>query len=105
MIEELKKYVHENKLHEKAIEDFWIAFNNWEREYPKEYAKKFKKIPIETLNVFVQTVGLRASQWPECEYSHATVTVWVEHKEKYLGKYTVWYSLDDSQYDDDFWEI
>lgn len=105
MIQDLIRYIRENHLDEKAIKDFWTAFNNWRQEFPKDYSKKFKKITPEDLNVFVHTIGLRSSQWPECNYSHVTISILIYNQNTQCGKYTVWYSLGEPIDDDDFLEI
>ena len=105
MIEELKKYVIENDLCNKAIEGFWIAFNNWKMNHPDSYAETFCNIPIDTLNVFVHSIGLRSSEWPDCDYNHVTVSIKVHHNGQGFANYVAWFSLNDGVDDDDFLEI
>ena len=105
MIEQLKAYVEQNNLHGKAIERFGIAFNNWKNDYPESYGKSFGHISIEDANVFVHSIGLRASEWPECRFNHVTVTVLIHYGECSLGNYVAWFSLSDDVDDDDFLEI
>ena len=57
MIEELKKYVIENNLINKAKECFWRAFHNWKQENPERYAEKFQDIDEKNLELYVQCVG------------------------------------------------
>lgn len=109
MIEELKNYVIENNLINKAKECFWRAFNNWKQENPERYAEKFQDIDEKNLELYVQCVGLRAAAWPECDYNHVTVSMRILHNSKKceeLGTYIIWFSLNGNEEDDDdFLEI
>ena len=110
MIEQLKAYVEEKQLHKKALECFWIAFNNWKSDYPKSYSEKFSNIPLEALEVFVHSIGLRSSEWPRCDYNHVTVTVLVHYRDDEgddhaLADYVAWFSLSADVDDDDFLDI
>jgi len=105
MIEQLVKYVTENDLHYKAIEDFWVAFNNWKNSHPEEYRETFAGIPLNELKIFVHSIGLRSSEWPDCDYNHVVITVLIHHDNKQLGSYSALYSLSNDVDDDDFLEI
>jgi len=105
MIEKLKKYVLENNLHNKATEYFWRAFNNWKEEESEKYLETFKDIPMDDLKVSIHCIGLRSSQWPDCDYNHVTVSMYIYHKNDQLGNYVVWYPLSDDIDGDDFLEI
>lgn len=105
MIDQLKSYVEQNNLHIITIENFWVAFNNWKTNNPEEYAKKFFEISPSELNVFVHSIGLRSSEWPECDFNHVTITVLIHYGERRLGNYVAWFSLRDDVDDDDFLEI
>jgi Zn/Cd-binding protein ZinT len=105
LIEQLKKYVEENDLHNKAIDNFWITFDNWKKDYPENYAKLFDNISIDDLNVFVHSIGLRSSQWPECDYNHVIISILVYYNDRSLGGYRYFFSLSDNVDDDDIWEI
>ena len=110
MIEQLQAYVQENKLHEKAIEDFWFAFNNWKKDFPKSYKKAFKDFSIDDCDIFVHSIGLRSSQWPDCNFNHVTVGILIHHEScnghvREVGNYRVFYSLSDDVDDDDMFEI
>ena len=101
MFKQLKTYVQENNLHEKAMKDFWVAFNNWKEESPEEYRRVFKDILIDDLDVFIHYIGLRSAEWPNCERNHVTVTIFIHHEDFQLGYYAWWHSLDGDD-DDDF---
>ena len=105
MIEQLKKYVEINGLHHKAIENFWIAFNNWKKDYSEDYIKIFNDISSDNLNVFVHSIGLRSSEWPECDFNHVTVCVLICYAGRSLGSYRYFFSLSDDVDDDDILEI
>ena len=105
MIEQLKAYVEENDLCSKALNCFWIAFDNWKKDDPETYAEKFHSVPIEAMDVFVHAIGLRSSQWPECSYSHVTITIKIHHNDRAFGNYACWFSLSNDVDDDDFLEI
>lgn len=105
MIDELKKYVIENNLCNKAIESFWVAFNNWKKDHPDSYAKTFANIPLDALDVFIHSIGLRSSEWPDCGYNHVTINVKAHCDNHALVDYVVWFSLSDDVDDDDFLEI
>ena len=104
MIDQLKAYVVANNLPDKALEYFWIAFNNWKHDHPESYLK-ISHIPIEALSIFVHSIGLRSSQWPECDFNHVTVTILIHYGEQQLGNYVAWFSLSEDVDDDDFLEI
>jgi len=109
MVEQLKKYVIDNDLINKAKEYFWIAFNNWKQENPKRYAKKFKNIDKKDLKLYAQSVGLRVAAWPECDYNHVTISIRILH-DSYtsgeLGTYIFWFPLNGKEEDsEDFLEI
>ena len=105
MIEQLKIYVEENNLLDKALECFWVAFNNWKTDSPESYSEKFNNIPMDELNIFVHSIGLRSSEWPECNYNHVTVTILIHYGERQFGSYVAWFSLSEDVDDDDFLEI
>lgn len=105
MINELKAYIEQNNLHDKAIEYFWAAFNNWKHDHSEDFEKKFKDIPIDSINVFVHSIGLRSSEWPDCDYNHVTINVKVHYDNHAFVDYIVWFSLSDDVDDDDFLEI
>ena len=105
MIEQLKTYVEENNLLDKALERFWIAFNNWKSDYPESYSEKFSNIPLNAMNVFVHSIGIKSSQWPECNFNHVTVNVKAYYENHALADYVAWFSLSDDVDDDDFLEI
>ena len=105
MVEQLKKYITENRLHDKTVENFWKAFNNWKNEYSKDFTEKFSNIPLDELNVFVHSIGLRSSQWPECDYNHVVVTVLIHYDGRSFGSYRCFFSLCDDVDDDDILEI
>ena len=105
MIEQLKCYIKENNLHNKAIESFWVAFKNWKNDNPIDYAHVFNNVQIEELNVFIHSVGLRSSEWPECDYNHVTVSILIHYEGRQLGNYIAWYSLNSDVNNDDFLEI
>jgi hypothetical protein len=105
MIENLKEYIIKNGLETKAIGNFWTAFKNWKYDNPDEYLKKFSNINPEDLHVFIHSVGLRASEWPECNYFHVTINVKIFHEGRELGNYSNWFSLSTNVENDDFLEI
>ena len=105
MIEELKKYVSENNLQNRAIDGFWINFNNWKHLNPMDYAEKFSNITPEDLDVFVHSIGLRSSEWPICNYNHVTINVLIHHEDRYMGRYIFFSSLDSDVDDDDLFEM
>ena len=105
MIEQLKKYVEENDLQNKAIESFWVAFNNWKVDCPEEYADSFMDIPENKLDIFVHSIGLRSSEWPECDYNHVAITVLIDYNGQSLGSYRAFFSLSEDVDDDDILDI
>ena len=105
MIEQLKLYILENDLHNRAIKGFWVAFNNWKTNCPDEYEVRFSDILTDKLNVFIHAIGLKSSQWPECDNSHIIITVLIHYEERQLGWYTGYYSLSEDVDDDDFFEV
>lgn len=105
MIKELKEYIKENNLISKAKESFWIAFSNWKKSDPIGYSKKFHGKNEACLELYIQCVGLRSADWPNCEYNHVTISIRILHNEEEVGTYIVWFSLSDESLDDDFLEI
>lgn len=109
MIEQLKDYVNNNNLINKAEDCFWQAFNTWKKDAPAKYAEKFKNIADKELVLYVQCVGLRAAAWPDCDFNHVTVSIRVlhnSHKGCELGNYCIWFPLSGKEEDfDDFLEI
>ena len=103
--EQLKKYVKENKLHDKAIDCFWIAFNNWKKDCPKKFVESFDGVPLDNLNVFVHSIGLRSAQWPECDFNHVHIGILIHYGDRQLGNYRCFFSLGDDVDDDDILEI
>ena len=105
MIKELKKYIEENNLIGKAKESFWIAFDNWKKSDSIRYSKKFHGINEENLELYIHCVGIRAAEWPTCDYNHVTISIRILYEKQELGAYVVWFSLSDESLDDDFLEI
>jgi len=105
MVEQLINYITENSLHERALKGFWVAFNNWKNNHQEEYNESFAHIPLDDLHVFVHSIGLRASEWPDCDYRHITVSVIIHYNGEHKGNYTAWFALSDDISDDDFLEI
>lgn len=109
MIEQLKKIVLEKDLINKSKEYFWGAFNNWRQDQPKKYAERFKDINDEDINLFVHSIGLKSSEWPNCDYNHITVTLYILsdmdlRKSETLGYYDTFFLLD-GEIDDDILKI
>jgi len=105
MVEQLKEHVEKNDLMEKTIEGFWVAFHNYRNECRAEDVERLASISASDLAFVINDVGLRASEWPECTYSHVTIKITVEHEGKRLAYYTCWFPLGDDVSGDDFLEI
>ena len=100
MVEQLKEYVYKNDLVNITVVSFWIAFNNWKTECFEDYSKRFADISLKDLVFNIKDVGIRASAWPECDYSHVTITISVVYNGKSIGEYSYWHPLGNHDGDD-----
>ncbi|KZZ84855.1 hypothetical protein [Bacillus sp. SJS] len=101
-IKELKSFVLEKKLVEETIEGFWVAFNYWKKDSPKEFVKTFRKKfdPI-NLNIYVKHVSLRVTNWPDEDYNQIIVSANFEYSETTIGEYKMLFDHETGEIVDD----
>ena len=95
MVEQLKEFVLSKELQNKAVEKFWVAFDNWKKKHPKKYMKEFVDNPILDSDIFIQEIGLRSYDWPECNSNLVRVTLFIGRgSTSVCCYYSCYFSLD-----------
>ena len=105
-IELLKKIAEENSCVRRTIDGFWFSFSNYRQEEPTEYRNFFGDEDVtvkfaDIVNLDDMKVSLVLRGQPHVDY-HAflTVSYAIYYKEKYIGYYTMVFSLDGEVEDD-----
>ncbi|AZN41866.1 hypothetical protein [Paenibacillus albus] len=99
-IQGLKAFVLDNDLEQRSISRFWNYFNNWKREYVEEFEGTFPNFNPQNVEVFIDTVSLRITNWPEEGYNHVILTLRIHYEGFYSGIYQMVYNIDGSAEDD-----
>ena len=99
-IQGLKNFVLKNNLEERSIKGFWNYFNNFQKEHKEEFQETFPDFNSDDLNLTIDSVALRITNWPEEGYNHVIITVEIHYRELYAGRYSIVFSLNGEVEDD-----
>lgn len=105
MYKDIAELINQHNLIEQAFNDFNVAVENWKKDSPKHYDKVFGNRTLEGMNVFVQEVSIRFSEWPECERQYVVITIAIFDNGCCLGDYNWMYPISDKALADDFLHI
>jgi len=99
-IQSTKNFVLTHHLEERSFSGFWNYFKNYQEECSEEFQKEFPEYNDSHVELFIDSVSLRITNWPEDGYNHMVVEVRIHYKNKYAGMYGITYSLTGEVEDD-----
>lgn len=107
--EELKKWIIEHDIEQKAYKGFWMNLENYKIEEPNEFMCYFSAYIGEEdrgdFEVEIKSVSINYSNsYPNCDYNHVIVTIPIRYKGKEVGYYQLLLNFDGTP-DDDFFVI
>lgn len=103
-ISKLKEWMLTNDIEKKAIEGFWINFNNYRIDSEQEFKKYFGNFDNEKLLISIQSISLKLENWPECNYNHVVVSIQIIYNNSHIGSYDAYFDFN-SRIDDDYFVI
>lgn len=98
----LKKWIYENNIEERTINNFREDFEKYKHEGKEEFSKTFPDFDISELIVQLQKISLKLGNWPECDYNHIISSVIILYKGKHIGNYDLLFNLNGEIYDEYF---
>lgn len=99
-IQAIKDFVLAHNLEERSITGFWNYFNNYEKEYRDEFQKDFPDYNVNHVELSIDTVSLRITNWPDDGYNHVIIAVRMHYKDQYAGMYKMIFNLSGDVEDD-----
>ncbi|MCR8980879.1 hypothetical protein [Brevibacillus laterosporus] len=99
-IKALKEWVLTNNLEDRAIKGFWNTFRNYKEENFDAFEKDFKNYESKHISLFVDTVSLTITNWPDEDYNHVVISVRFQYKGKASGIYKMVFKLTGEVEDD-----
>lgn len=99
-IQMIKDFVLTHNLEERSITGFWNYFNNYQKECSEEFQKEFPDYDANHVEVFIDTVSLRITNWPDDGYNHLIIVVRMHYKDQYAGMYEMIFNLSGDVEDD-----
>lgn len=99
-IKGLKNWVIEGNLEEKATSGFWNYFGNYQKDYYEDFEKDFPNYDSNKVDLSIDSVALRITNWPDEDYNHVVLTVRIHYNDKFAGKYRMVFNLDGTVEDD-----
>jgi hypothetical protein len=101
-IDEIKEWVSEYQVVERAVKGFWKNVENYSVDEPGEFAETFGEFDKEQLTVGISKISLNLGNWPECSYNTVSTRIPIVYKEKTLGHYELYFTLSGEVEDDCF---
>ncbi|WP_421617414.1 hypothetical protein ACAF76_003370 [Brevibacillus sp. TJ4] len=99
-IKGLKEWVLTNKLDERTIKGFWNAFNNYKEGHLDAFQEDFEDYDSMHITLFVDTVSLTITNWPDEDYNHVVISIRFQYKGKAAGMYRMVFNLTGEVEDD-----
>ncbi|MFC3791557.1 hypothetical protein ACFOQM_22760 [Paenibacillus sp. GCM10012307] len=99
-IKGIKEFVAKYSLEERSFKGFWDYFNMYQKEHKDDFEKDFNGFNSKEIELFIDTVSLRITNWPEEGYNHIVISVRVHYKGKYMCYYTIVFALNGEVEDD-----
>jgi hypothetical protein len=99
-VQEIKDFVEEYNLKDRSYSGFWNYFNNYKKECNDEFKKEFPEYDPNKIELFVDSVSLRITNWPDDGYNHVVITLRVHYKEAYAAMYQMIFNLSGEVEDD-----
>ncbi|MFM1655772.1 hypothetical protein ACI7RC_27280 [Brevibacillus sp. B_LB10_24] len=103
-IKGLKEWVLKNNLEERSIKGFWNAFQTYREECSDAFEKDFPDFDRKHVTIFVDTVSLTITNWPDEDYNHVVVSIRIQYKGKAAAMYKMVFSLT-GEVEDDYLDI
>ncbi len=99
-IQYIEDLVLQHNLEERTIAGFWNYFNNFQKECADEFQSEFPNYDKNEVEVSIDSVSLRLTNWPEDGYNHIVLLMRMHYKERHSGFYRMVFSLDGEIEDD-----
>ncbi|EFM12542.1 conserved hypothetical protein [Paenibacillus curdlanolyticus YK9] len=99
-VQEIKDFVLEYNLEERTISGFWNYFNNYQTECEGEFLCDFPDYSSDEVELYIDSIALRITNWPDDGYNHVVVALRMHYKEQYAGIYKMTYTLNGEIEDD-----
>ncbi|MFD2115635.1 hypothetical protein ACFSTH_11635 [Paenibacillus yanchengensis] len=99
-VEAMKDFVFKHNLEERSFNAFWNYLSNYQKDNLDDFEKDFYEFNKNEIELFIDTVSLRITNWPEEGYNHVVISVRIHYKTLYRGHYTIVYSMDGEIEDD-----
>ena len=96
----IKDFVLKHNLEERSITGFWNYFHNYQKEYSEEFQKEFPDDDVNHVELFIDCVSLRITNWHDDGYNHVIIVIRMHYKEQHAGMYNVVYNLSGDVEDD-----
>jgi len=100
VIHEIRDIVIKHNMEERSFKGFWKYFENYRNVYKDEFEKDFPKFNSNKMELFIDTVSFRITNWPEEGYNHIVFAIRMHYNEEYAGHYTIVFSIDGEIEDD-----
>ncbi|SMQ77842.1 hypothetical protein SAMN05444673_3099 [Bacillus sp. OV166] len=105
-IKDLKKWVIEKDLEKETINGFWETFNSWREESPEEFEETFQEgFEPEKLFIYVNTVSLTITNWPDENFNHVVIRLNFEYDESVIGEYRMVFDYETGEVFDDIFNV
>lgn len=101
----IKKWILQHEADEKAINAFWINFENFKKEDSREFNEFFPDFEKSALEVKIRSIAVNFSNnYPDFDYNHVIITIPIIYKHREIGYYKLLLNFDGSL-DDDFFVL
>lgn len=96
----IQEFVQKYNIEERSFLGFWSYFNNYRKSYSDEFDNQFPEFDEKKVDLYVDSVAFRISNWPEDGYNHVIVTVRIFYKDTPTGIYEMVFNLTGEVEDD-----
>ncbi|NUU74359.1 hypothetical protein [Paenibacillus xylanilyticus] len=99
-IQGIKDFVQLYSLEERSYVGFWKYFNNYKKECSQEFNEEFPDYNENDVELFMDSVSLRITNWPDDGYNHVVTTIRMHYKDSYAALYQMIFNLSGEVEDD-----
>ncbi|MFD2115090.1 hypothetical protein ACFSTH_06140 [Paenibacillus yanchengensis] len=99
-VKKLKEMVIDKGLEEKSILGFWNSLNRYSAEKREDFENVFPNYDKELVSVYVNTVSLTMTSWPDEDYIHIVLRLEIRYGSQFAADYRMVFNLDGTIEDD-----